>query len=55
MGGVLHPLLGLDHLILLLAVGASAAAISRELLFWAFAGALAGAAIGATGGVIPGG
>jgi urease accessory protein len=44
----------LDHLILLLAVGASAAAISRELLFWAFAGALAGAAIGATGGVIPG-
>ena len=54
MGGVLHPLLGLDHLILLLAVGASAAAISRELLFWAFAGALAGAAIGATGGVIPG-
>ena len=54
MGGGVHPLLGLDHLTLLLAVGASAAAISWQLLFWAFAGALAGAAIGVTGGVIPG-
>ena len=54
MGGVLHPLLGLDHLTLLVAVGAAAAAISWQLLVWAFAGALAGAAIGATGGVIPG-
>jgi len=54
IGVVVHPLLGLDHLTLLLAVGASAAAISWQLLFWAFAGALAGAAIGATGGVIPG-
>jgi len=54
MGGLLHPLLGLDHVTLLLAVGASAAAISWQLLLWAFAGALAGAAIGATGGVIPG-
>ena len=54
MGGVVHPLLGLDHLTLLLAVGASAAAISWQLLLWALAGALAGAAFGATGGVIPG-
>ena len=54
MGGVLHPLLGLDHLTLFVAVGAAAAAISWQLLVWAFAGALAGAAIGATGGVIPG-
>ena len=54
MGGVVHPLLGLDHLTLLLAVGAAAATISWQLLVWAFAGALAGAAIGATGGGIPG-
>jgi urease accessory protein len=54
IGGVVHPLLGLDHLTLLVAVGAAAAAISWQLLVWAFAGALAGAAIGATGGVIPG-
>jgi urease accessory protein len=54
MGGVVHPLLGLDHLTLLLAVGAAAASISWQLLVWALAGALAGAAIGATGGVIPG-
>lgn len=54
IGGLLHPLLGFDHLTLLVAVGASAAAISWQLLVWAFAGALAGAAIGATGGVIPG-
>jgi urease accessory protein len=50
IGGVVHPLLGLDHLTLLLAVGAAAASISWQLLVWA----LAGAAIGATGGVIPG-
>lgn len=54
MGGLLHPLLGLDHLTLLVAVGAAAAAISWQLLFWALAGALAGAAIGSTGGVMPG-
>jgi urease accessory protein len=54
MGGVVHPLLGLDHLTLLVAVGAAAAAISWQLLVWAFAGALAGAAIGATGGGSPG-
>jgi urease accessory protein len=54
MGGLLHPLLGLDHLTLLVAVGVAAAAISWQLLFWALAGASVGAAIGATGGVIPG-
>ena len=31
MGGVLHPLLGVDHLSLLLAVGAAAATISWQL------------------------
>jgi urease accessory protein len=54
IGGVVHPLLGLDHLTLLLAVGAAAASVSWQLLVWAFAGALAGAAIGATGGAMPG-
>ena len=54
MGGLLHPLLGLDHLTLLVAVGAAAATISWQLLLWALAGALAGAAIGVCGGGIPG-
>ena len=53
-GGLVHPLLGLDHLTLLVAVGAVASAISAQLLVWALAGAVAGAAIGATGGAIPG-
>ena len=54
IGGVVHPLLGLDHLTLLVAVGAAAATISWQLLVWALAGALAGAAIGVSGGAIPG-
>ena len=54
IGGVVHPLLGLDHLTLLVAVGAAAATISWQLLVWALAGALAGAAIGISGGAIPG-
>jgi urease accessory protein len=53
IGGLLHPLLGLDHLALLLAVAAAAAAISWQLLLWALAGALAGGVIGFAGGSVP--
>ena len=53
MAGVLHPLLGLDHLLLLVGVGAAGAAISSRLLLWGGAGALLGAAFGALGGNLP--
>ncbi|MGB7564717.1 MAG: HupE/UreJ family protein [Prochlorococcaceae cyanobacterium] len=58
-GGVLaglgHPLLGLDHLFLLLSVGAAASFISARLLIWALGGAVMGAILGATGMVLPAG
>lgn len=43
--GALHPLVGLDHLLLLIAVGGAAAAISPLLLGWALAGGLIGAGL----------
>lgn len=49
LGGLTHPLLGLDHLFLLLAVGTAASVISSELLGWAMAAAVFGAAIGSAG------
>ncbi|MEB3265807.1 MAG: HupE/UreJ family protein [Cyanobacteriota bacterium] len=51
--GVLHPLLGFDHLLLLIAVGASSACLSPRVLLWAAAGALLGAVGGAAGGSMP--
>jgi len=44
--GFLHPLLGSDHLLLLLGVGAFAASLSAQLLLWGLAGALAGGLYG---------
>jgi urease accessory protein len=44
LGDLSHPLLGLDHLFMLMAVGTAASIISSPLLLWA----LGGAAIGAT-------
>jgi urease accessory protein len=56
-GGVLaglgHPLLGLDHLFLLISVGAAASFISPWLLAWALGGAVAGALLGAAGVLLP--
>ena len=49
LGGLTHPLLGLDHLFMLMAVGTAAALISARLLVWALAGAVLGAAIGLAG------
>ncbi|QNI45598.1 nickel transporter/ HupE/UreJ family [Synechococcus sp. WH 8101] len=53
LAGVAHPLLGLDHLVMLVAVGTVAAALSTRLLLWALAGALLGAAIGFAGVTVP--
>jgi urease accessory protein len=49
MGGLTHPLLGLDHLVMLMAVGTAATFISSQVLLWALGGAVIGAAIGFTG------
>ena len=51
--GFLHPLMGSDHLLLLLGVGAASASLSAQLLLWGLAGALAGGVYGALGGGLP--
>lgn len=54
MAGVLHPLLGIDHLLLLIAVGTLAAATTPLLLVWALGGGLIGAILGGLGAQLPG-
>lgn len=49
LGGLTHPLTGLDHLFMLMAVGTAASCISSRLLLWALGGAAIGAAVGFTG------
>jgi urease accessory protein len=49
LSGLTHPLLGLDHLCMLMAVGTAASYISSRLLLWALGGAVIGAAVGFTG------
>jgi urease accessory protein len=49
LGGLTHPLLGLDHLVMLMAVGTAASFISSQLLLWALGGAVLGAVVGFTG------
>ena len=53
--GVLHPLTGLDHLLLLVGVGALVARVERRLLGPALLGAVLGALIGVWGGAMPAG
>ncbi len=53
LGGLTHPLLGLDHLFMLIAVGTAAALISAQLLLWALGGAFCGAVLGMAGWSIP--
>lgn len=53
LGGLSHPLLGIDHLVMLLAVGTAASFISGRLLLWALGGAAIGAVIGFTGSSLP--
>ncbi len=55
LAGLSHPLLGLDHLFLLLSVGAAASFISARLLIWALGGAVLGAVLGGAGMVLPAG
>ena len=54
LAGVSHPLLGLDHLLLLLGVGGVAAYVSGSVLLFALGGALVGAVLGSFGGDLPG-
>lgn len=51
--GLGHPLLGLDHLFLLVGVGAAASFVSTQLLLFALGGALIGAIFGVGGGGLP--
>ena len=53
LAGASHPLLGLDHLLLLLGVGGVAAYVSGGVLLFALGGALVGAALGSFGGDLP--
>lgn len=51
--GLLHPLLGIDHLLLLIAVGVAAAVSTPWLLLWALAGAVVGGLLGSAGLQLP--
>lgn len=51
--GIAHPLLGLDHLLMLLAVGTAASQISLVLLPAALGGGVLGAVIGSGGASLP--
>jgi urease accessory protein len=53
-GGALHPLIGIDHLLLLVGVGAAASLVDRSLLAFALAGAVLGGALGSMGMALPG-
>ena len=52
--GALHPLLGLDHLLMLVAVGLCAAQAGRQVLGYALAAALIGSLFGSFGAQLPG-
>jgi urease accessory protein len=54
LGGFMHPLGGLDHLVMLMTVGTAASFISAQLLVWALVGAATGAGLGLTGFSLPG-
>jgi urease accessory protein len=54
LAGASHPLLGLDHLLLLLGVGGIAAYVSASVLLFALGGALVGAVVGSLGLDLPG-
>ena len=54
LAGAGHPLLGLDHLLLLLGVGGVASFGGGQVLLFAIGGAVIGALLGAGGGQLPG-
>ncbi len=51
--GFLHPIAGVDHLLLLIGVGGAASFLSAQLLLWALAGAVLGGLAGAMGLALP--
>jgi len=51
--GLLHPLVGLDHLLLLVGVGTVASYLGWQLLAYALGGAVVGGLLGATGIGLP--
>jgi urease accessory protein len=51
--GFLHPLTGLDHLVMLMAVGTAAAMVSPRLLVWALGGSVLGALLACAGLNLP--
>jgi len=53
MAGALHPLLGLDHLLLLVGVGLTAARFGPQHLLLALGGGLIGSLLGSFGGQLP--
>jgi urease accessory protein len=53
LDGLAHPLMGVDHLLMLLAVGTAASQISLALLPWALGGGASGALLGSTGWTMP--
>lgn len=53
LDGLTHPLLGLDHVLMLVAVGTVASLISAQILLWALAGAVIGAVLGSLGLTLP--
>ena len=53
VAGASHPLLGIDHLLLLLGVGGAAALAGPAMLLVALAGAVGGSLFGAFGGSLP--
>lgn len=54
MSGATHPLLGLDHLLLLIGVGAVGSVLGAPLLLFALGGGILGAVIGSLGAQLPG-
>jgi len=54
IGGALHPLLGIDHVLLLVGVGLTAAQFGPMLLGFAIGGAALGSVFGSFGGQLPG-
>lgn len=52
--GLTHPLLGLDHLLLLVGVGTASATLGTTVLLFALAGTVVGALVGSLGGALPG-
>ena len=53
-GGMTHPLLGLDHLLLLVGVGTASATLGVQVLVFALVGTVVGAVFGSLGGALPG-